>query len=165
MMEHRKIIGRNAFADYSRTRTACRGIVIRNGDVLLSYETKTDLWMLPGGGIEGAESPEECCVREICEETGYLTDPYECFLQMDEFYEEWKFTSYFFLCRVTGTGERKPTPRELRVGMEPRWVPFEEAAAIFSHHADFDGVYEEKRGIYQREFEALTICRERLGIK
>lgn len=28
-------------------------------------------WSVPSGGIEGHETPEECCVREVREETGY----------------------------------------------------------------------------------------------
>ena len=31
-------------------RHACRGIVIKDGKVLLSYETKNDKYMIPGGG-------------------------------------------------------------------------------------------------------------------
>ena len=29
------------------------------------------VWNFPGGGIEGMETPEEACVREVKEETGY----------------------------------------------------------------------------------------------
>jgi 8-oxo-dGTP diphosphatase len=28
-------------------------------------------WAVPSGGFEEGESPEECCIREIKEETGY----------------------------------------------------------------------------------------------
>lgn len=35
---------------------------IQRGDIV---------WNFPGGGIEGLETPEEACVREVKEETGY----------------------------------------------------------------------------------------------
>ncbi|WP_231687655.1 NUDIX domain-containing protein [Bacillus sp. CHD6a] len=28
-------------------------------------------WSVPSGGIEIGETPEECCIREVKEETGY----------------------------------------------------------------------------------------------
>lgn len=43
-----------------------------------------------GGGLELDESLEECCVREILEETGYVVKPLEKFLVMNEYYEEYK---------------------------------------------------------------------------
>jgi ADP-ribose pyrophosphatase YjhB (NUDIX family) len=53
-----------------KARVSCRGIVISDGKLLLSYESKKDVYMSPGGGLESGEAPEECCVREIKEETG-----------------------------------------------------------------------------------------------
>ena len=42
----------NYFGKWDKTRTACRGIIIENSKILLSYETVTDQWMIPGGGLE-----------------------------------------------------------------------------------------------------------------
>ena len=39
--------------------------------VLLIQRRDVPVWVLPGGGIEPNESPEEAIVREICEETGF----------------------------------------------------------------------------------------------
>ncbi len=36
--------------------------MIKGNDVLLSYETKTDLWVTPGGGVEDGESLAACCI-------------------------------------------------------------------------------------------------------
>lgn len=33
------------------------------------------LWDLPGGGREGDETPEQCALRETCEEFGLTLDP------------------------------------------------------------------------------------------
>lgn len=38
--------------------------------VLLCHRRDYDLWNLPGGGVELNESPWECVVREVKEETG-----------------------------------------------------------------------------------------------
>ena len=35
-------------AQCPRVREACRGVVIREGMILLSYEVRTDQWFLPG---------------------------------------------------------------------------------------------------------------------
>ena len=35
-----------------KTRFSCRGIVVRDGKVLLSYESTKDVYMSPGGGLE-----------------------------------------------------------------------------------------------------------------
>ncbi|MGE0198703.1 MAG: NUDIX hydrolase [Simkaniaceae bacterium] len=40
-------------------------------NVLLIKRRDVPVWVLPGGGIEAGESPEEAAVREIEEETGY----------------------------------------------------------------------------------------------
>ena len=38
--------------------------------VLLTRRKDNGLWCLPGGHMEAGESVEECCVREVFEETG-----------------------------------------------------------------------------------------------
>lgn len=76
MIETINIYGENRFAEYTKNREACRGIVVRDGMILLTYEVNTDLWFIPGGGLEGAESIQQCCIRELAEETGFVVDRY-----------------------------------------------------------------------------------------
>lgn len=38
--------------------------------VLLCHRTDMDAWNLPGGGVEGVESPWDAVVREVMEEVG-----------------------------------------------------------------------------------------------
>ena len=90
------IIGENYLGYWDETRTACRGIVIDGEHMLLSYETKTNQWMIPGGGVEDNESDEECCIREIAEETGIEVEPLRFLLEIDEYYENWKWVNKYF---------------------------------------------------------------------
>ncbi len=151
-----EIIGANRFEACTRRRTACRGIVVRGSQILLSYEEKTGLYMIPGGGLEGEETPEECCCRELAEETGVLVSVGERYLTLQEYYEEWCYETHFFVCAPFGEAERTLTVRERQVGLRPRWISLEEALAVFSRHQDYAEIDEEKRGIYLREYIALT---------
>lgn len=150
-----EILGDNRFESYTKTRGACRGIVVSGDKILLTYEVNTDQWFIPGGGMESGESSEECCVRELAEETGYLVEPKQHFLTIHEYYEEWFFESHYFVCELVGETERKLTEREAEVGLEPRWIPIEEATRIFSKHGEYAATDEMKRGAYLREYEAL----------
>ena len=157
--EHRRIIpivGDNYFGKWEKTRTACRGIVLRNNEILLSYETVTGQWMLPGGGIEAGEKEKDCCVREVAEETGFLIRPTECVLEIDEYYENFKWVNRYFFGEVTGETAIRLTEREKQVGMEPRWLPLDEIIRIFSQHASWADTDEMRRGMYLREYTALS---------
>ena len=69
MIENRiDIYGDNRFPEHTKVREACRGIVIRDGLILLSYEVNTDQWFIPGGGLEGNETIQQCCIRELAGE-------------------------------------------------------------------------------------------------
>ena len=69
-MKQIRLINDDYLGYVNRLRHACRGIVIRDGKVLLSYEKKYDKYIIPGGGVEENESYQECCERELLEETG-----------------------------------------------------------------------------------------------
>ena len=151
-----EIVGKNYFGHWTHERTACRCIVIEDGRVLLSYAARDDLWMIPGGGLEAGEDEGTCCVRELAEETGRIVLTSAGALEIDEYYEDCKYVSRYFFGAVVGRCEPKLTQAEQRMGLEPRWLPGEEALHIFSRHADYTDVDEERRGIYQREYTALS---------
>jgi ADP-ribose pyrophosphatase YjhB (NUDIX family) len=47
-----------------------KGVVARDGRVLLLHNERGE-WELPGGRLEVGETPQQCVVREIAEETGW----------------------------------------------------------------------------------------------
>jgi ADP-ribose pyrophosphatase YjhB (NUDIX family) len=150
-----EILGENRFETYTKTRDASRAVVVRDGMILLIHETGSDLWIVPGGGIEEDETPEKCCIREAEEETGNLILPLQEFTVLFEYYEEYCYITHYFICEVTGSGRMHLTEAEVHRGAEPKWIPLPEAMEIFSRHQSYADVSEEKRGIYLREFTAL----------
>ena len=150
-----EILGANRFETYTKTREASRALIVQDGMILLIHETGSDLWIIPGGGIEKDETPEKCCVRETEEETGKLIRPLQEFTTLFEYYEEYCYITHYFICEVTGSGRMHLTQAEVHRGVKPKWIPFTEAMDIFSHHQSYADVSEEKRGIYLREYTAL----------
>ena len=154
-MKTLEILGANRFETFTKARAGSRAVVVRDGMILLSHETVSGWWLVPGGGLEEGETPETCCIREVEEETGFIVKPLRQFLTLNEYYEEYRYVSYYFICEVTGTGEMRLTEAEKRRGLEPQWIPLEEAVGIFSRHQEYADTSEEKRGSYLREYTAL----------
>ena len=66
-----------------RTRQAVRVVVLAEGEsgarVLMFHDRDPGIpgsgwWALPGGGIDGGETPREAARRELAEESGYVVD-------------------------------------------------------------------------------------------
>lgn len=154
-MKEIEILGANRFDTYTKTRAGSRAVIVRDGEILLSHEIKSGWWLIPGGGMEADETPEQCCIRETEEETGLVVRPLQQFLTMYEYYEEYRYISHYFVCEVTGNGQMRLTEQEIARGLEPRWIPVQEAIDIYSRHQSYADVSEEKRGAYLREYTAL----------
>jgi len=55
--------------------TRCQGMIIQDHKILLirhQHSTGISYWVIPGGGIEGPETEEECVIREMKEETNLI---------------------------------------------------------------------------------------------
>lgn len=151
-----EIHGANAHKTFTKIRVGCRGIVIKDFRMLISHEVNADYYLIPGGGLESGETPEECCTREVCEETGYIIKPVFLFLTINEYYEEYKYVSHYFVCDIIGKSEQNLTANEMTRGLIPEWVDPDKMLEIYSKHNNFAAINEEKRGAYLREYTALT---------
>ncbi|GAA3211436.1 NUDIX hydrolase [Actinocorallia longicatena] len=54
-------------------RVGCYGILVEDGKLLLSrfIGGREPIWILPGGGMDHGEHPEDAVLRELTEESGY----------------------------------------------------------------------------------------------
>jgi ADP-ribose pyrophosphatase YjhB (NUDIX family) len=60
-------------AGYATPKVDVRGVVFRDGKILLVQERSDGLWALPGGWADVGDSPADAVVREIREESGFET--------------------------------------------------------------------------------------------
>lgn len=57
---------------------------MHDGNFFLGYEENNDKYIIPGGGLEDGESYEQCCERELLEETGMQVWAKEEYLEIEE---------------------------------------------------------------------------------
>ena len=136
-----------------KERIASRGLIIDNGKILLSYEKNTDVYMTPGGGLENGETLEECCVRELREETGYEVVPLTPLLIINEYCFETVYISNYFICKTVGKSVQSLTDIEIEHGITPVWLDVEKALEIFGDYASHR---EDIASLYLREFTVLN---------
>ena len=148
------IEGSNYFGHFNHVREACRAVILNDDNILLCYETNNDIWMIPGGGKEIDETDDECVIREVGEETGNIFKPSMCVLEIDEYYGDVKYVSKYYIGTIEGTINIHLTESEKEGGLVSRWIPIKEAIRVFSKHQEIKD-FEEKRGLYQREYSAL----------
>ncbi len=136
-----------------RVREGCRAIIVKDNKVLLSCETRKNVYMSPGGGVENGESFEECVIRELQEEAGYKVKPVKPFVRVNEYCFETLWINNYFICEIEGECERHLTESEIYNEVKPVWIEIEKAIEIF-------GEYESKSvdhaSLYLREYTVLN---------
>ncbi len=116
----------------SGDRVTARAILIHGRDVLLMHRRRgsEEYHVLPGGGIEGDETPLEACRREIHEETGLDVSH----LRAVDFDDTIALGMHLFWAEVTDTRVQLGGPEASRSNPYNRyelvWVTIEGLAGI-----------------------------------
>jgi ADP-ribose pyrophosphatase YjhB (NUDIX family) len=90
--------------------------------VLQGTPEETKKWSIPSGGREENETFEECCKREIEEETGYIVEiakELQTKIGIDE-EEQFKYEVHYFLAKVVGGSRKNQDPDKLIYDI--RWI-------------------------------------------
>lgn len=137
---------------YKNKRISCRAIIIEDVKILLSHETKGNIYMSPGGGLEENETDEQCVEREVLEETGYIVKAVKPFVTVDEYCYDTLYVNRYFICKITGRGEVSLTENEKYKKLMPEWVATDKATAIFS---TYNTLTPDHASLYLREYTIL----------
>ena len=92
---------------YSTPKVDIRGVVFREGQILLVREKLDGKWALPGGWADIGLSPSEVVVKEISEESGFQTEAIRLLAVLDKKFhnpppEPYHIYKFFILCRIVG---------------------------------------------------------------
>lgn len=132
-------------------RLGARGIIIRDdGKIAVFNKSKKNEYKLPGGGIEGNESPEEAFIREALEETGCKVEIIEKLGIAEEYkgQNNFKQISNVFLGKVVEDTKRlSVTKKEEDEGAKLLWETPEKALELITEcydklvKSDYSSVY------------------------
>ena len=111
-------------AGYATPKVDVRGAAFRDGKVLMVREISDGCWTLPGGWADVNQTPAECVVREIAEESGFEARALKLAAvhdyrkrhpprHIDSIYK------LFFICELIG-GSARPSEETSEVGFFPR---------------------------------------------
>ncbi|MDD9270668.1 NUDIX hydrolase [Paenibacillus sp. GCM10023248] len=118
------------------SRYASRGVLVdREMNVAMMYMSETDLYKLPGGGIENGELPEDAFLREIMEETGYEAEITHVLGRIEEHKNRNGFMqlSYCYIAQAQHLATAPAlTKKERQLGMYVTWMNLSQALEVMS---------------------------------
>lgn len=119
-----------------KVRYGGRGIVQRDdGKIAVFYERERNHYKLPGGGVEGEETPEQAFEREVAEEVGCLVQNVEQIGIVKEERSQSNFEQYssiFYSKLKIDLHKLNATKEEQEAGAEMMWKTPQEAYDLIS---------------------------------
>jgi mutator protein MutT len=91
-------------------------IIEKNGEILIGERKDNGEFEFPGGKIEEGENEKECLIRELREELGILSNPYEILCRTEfEYHDKYVYLTTFLTEHTSGEIENKVHKRLLWV--------------------------------------------------
>jgi 8-oxo-dGTP diphosphatase len=120
---------------HDNTRIGCRGIVCKDDLYLVVRLKEWDIYTFPGGGLEENETLEECCQREVLEETGIKVNVLEKRTTVKEYFIDSTWINHYFVCEfVEDTGINHLTEEETELGLEKLWMTADDLLDQFTNN-------------------------------
>lgn len=150
-------------------RVSARGVMIKDGKILLMYTKRYNDYTFPGGGVDCEEHLHSGLKREMLEETGavdveiieelgYIED-FRPYARAD--YDLVHEKSYFYLCDTDKFEEAQFEDYEIKNGMKHVWIELDEA---ITHNKKVIEQKENSLGLsIVRETRAMEIVRDYLA--
>ena len=122
-------------------RPSVRGLVIRDGKVLMIHSKKYDYYKFPGGGIEPGEGMEAALCREVAEESGLSVVPgsvreYGLVRKISKGGETEIFDqeNFYYLCDVSDAVGQTLDDYEAEEGFTPEFITPQWAIEVNRFH-------------------------------
>lgn len=96
--------------------------------VLQGKQEEEKLWSVPSGGLEEGETLEECCIREVWEETGYEIEVVEKVHEKIGITFGVPVQVHYYIVKIIGGEQKIQDPDGLIYRIE--WKKLEELATI-----------------------------------
>ncbi|MCP3740436.1 NUDIX hydrolase [Rossellomorea sp. BNER] len=97
-------------------------------EILMVRGYDSDAWAIPSGGIEMRESPEECCIREVKEETGYEVEVIDTLFVKETNIKGIKAKTHYFKVKKMGESQGINDPDNIIASAE--WKSLSELQKI-----------------------------------
>jgi 8-oxo-dGTP diphosphatase len=121
------------------SRYGARGVLVDPiWNVAMMYMSKTNLYKLPGGGLEEGEDSRAAFLREVKEETGYDAEIIDDLGYIEEHKRRNDFMqlSYCFIAKAhSNAGLVNLSESERRLGMGTKWMTLDQALKAMNEAA------------------------------
>jgi 8-oxo-dGTP pyrophosphatase MutT (NUDIX family) len=120
-------------------RTAVRGVILRDRDLLMIHSTNVGDYKFPGGGVADGETHKQALCREVQEECGMrilyvgsaIGTVIEYDIPIEKDYDVFKMTSHYYRCDAESEfGTQKLDDYEQELGFEPIWISIADALLV-----------------------------------